>query len=75
MWQHEESKSMVSKQKIKLNRHQILKLVEIVNQFIDVEEFTIETDESSGIGVGVVVSFSLFSDDDAKIDISDVKEW
>ena len=65
----------MSKQKIKLNRKQILKLVEIVNQFIDVEEFTIETDTSSGIGVGVIVSFGLFSDDDAKVDITDVKDW
>ena len=65
----------MSNQKIKLNRQQILKLVEIMNQFIDVEKFTIETDESSGIGVGIIVSFGLFSDDDAKVDITDVKEW
>ena len=65
----------MSKQKIKLNRHQILKLVEIVNQFIDVEEFTIETDTSSGIGVGVIVSFGLFSENDAKVDITDVSKW
>ena len=65
----------MSNQKIKLNRQQILKLVEIMNQFIDVEKFTIETDESSGIGVGIIVSFGLFSDDDAKVDITDVKSW
>ena len=65
----------MSNQKIKLNRQQILKLVEIMNQFIDVEKFTIETDESSGIGVGIIVSFGLFSDNDAKVDITDVKEW
>ena len=58
-----------------LSRQQILKLFEIANHLRNVEHFTVETDESSGIGVGVVVSFSLFSDDDAKIDISDVKEW
>ena len=65
----------MSNQKIKLNRQQILKLVEIMNQFIDVEKFTIETDESSGIGVGIIVSFGLFSDNDAKVDITDVKSW
>lgn len=75
MWQYEESKSVVSKQKMNLSRQQILKLFEIANHLRNVEHFTVETDESSGIGVGVVVSFSLFSDDDAKIDISDVKEW
>ena len=57
----------MTKQKIKLNREQIMKLVEIVDHFKEVEHFTVETDHSSGIGVGVVVSFS--------IDISDVKEW
>ena len=44
-----------------------MKLVEIVDHFKEVEHFTVETDYSSGIGVGVVVSFS--------IDITDVKEW
>jgi len=64
-----ESKSIV------LNREQIEKLYEIVSHFKEINKFIVETDHSSGIGVGVVVRFELFRKNDAQIDITDVKEW
>ena len=60
---------------VKLNREQISKLAEIVNNFKEVQHFTVTTDYSSGIGVGVVVTFTLFDNNDSSIDITDVKEW
>ena len=60
---------------IALNREQIEKLYEIVSHFKEINKFTIETDHSSGIGVGVVVRFDLFQKNDTQIDITDVKEW
>ena len=60
---------------VKLNREQIGKLAEIVNNFKEVQHFTVTTDHSSGIGVGVVVKFTLFDKNDSSIDITDVKEW
>lgn len=60
---------------ITLNRKQIEKLTEIVAHFKEVNDFTIESDSSSGIGVGIQVRFSLFEKKDTKIDITDVKEW
>ena len=60
---------------VKLNREQIGKLAEIVNNFKEVQHFAVTTDHSSGIGVGVVVKFTLFDKNDSSIDITDVKEW
>ena len=45
---------------ITLNREQIEKVYEIMNHFKEVNHFNIKTDSSSGIGVGVVVTFALF---------------
>ena len=64
-----------SNQKMNLSRQQILKLFEIANHLRNVEHFTVETDESSGIGVGIIVSFGLFSENDAKVDITEVNKW
>lgn len=50
---------------IKLNRQQITKLAEIMEHFKEIRHFTIETDHSSGIGVGLVVKF----------DLMDVSDW
>ena len=69
--------------KVILNRKQAEKFCEVVKQFGSIEHFTIETDSSSGIGTGLVVSFNLFDDCDShvhkradtKIDITDVSEW
>ena len=48
--------------KITLNRKQIAKLNEVVDHFIEINKFTIETDNSDA---GVSVKFDLF-DVDAK---------
>jgi len=58
-----------------LNRSQIEKLWQMVNHFEDVNHFRVSTDNSSGIGTGVVVSFDLFEKNDTKVDITDVSEW
>lgn len=58
-----------------LNREQIGKLNEIINHFKEINHFTIEVDHSSGIGVGICVTFDLFEKHDTNIDITDVKEW
>jgi Holliday junction resolvase len=60
---------------ITLNREQIEKLYEIAKHFKEINHFNIKTDSSSGIGVGVVVSFDLFQKNDTMVDITDVKEW
>jgi Holliday junction resolvase len=60
---------------VTLNREQIEKLYEIANHFKEINHFNIKTDSSSGIGVGIVVTFDLFQKNDTSIDITDVKEW
>ena len=60
---------------ITLNREQIEKLHTIANHFKEINHFNIKTDSSSGIGVGVVVTFDLFEKKDTMIDITDVKDW
>lgn len=60
---------------VTLNREQIEKLYEIANHFKEINHFHIKTDSSSGIGVGVSVTFNLFQKNDTTIDITDVKEW
>ena len=57
---------------ITLNREQIGKLNEIVDHFIEINKFIIETDNSSGIGTGLSVKFDLFERNDTKIDITDI---
>lgn len=62
-----------------LNRQQIEKLSKMAAHFKDVEWFTLEEDNSSGIGPTVVVKFNLFNDNDKDIDttvdITDVSTW
>jgi Holliday junction resolvase len=60
---------------ITLNREQIEKLHAIANYFKEIHYFNIKTNSSSGIGVGVVVTFDLFEKKDTMIDITDVKDW
>ena len=62
-------------QEIKLNREQIAKIIELYGHFKEVRHFTIRTDQSSGIGVGVSVSFDLFERSDTRVDITDYKKW
>lgn len=62
-----------------LNRGQIEKLAKMATHFKEVEWFTLEADNNSGIGPAVVVKFNLFNDDDKDIDttvdITDVSTW
>lgn len=62
-----------------LNRGQIEKLAIMSAHFKEVEWFTLEEDNNSGIGPTVVVKFKLFNDDnkdiDTTVDITDVSTW
>jgi len=62
-----------------LNRKQIEKLAKMAAHFKEVEWFTLEENNNSGIGPTVVVKFNLFNDDDKDIDttvdITDVSTW
>ena len=62
-----------------LNRKQVEKLAKMAEKFPDVEWFTLEESNSSGIGPTVVVKFNLFNDSDKDIDttvdITDVGTW
>jgi hypothetical protein len=62
-----------------LNRTQIEKLAKMAEHFHEVEWFTLEESNSSGIGPTVVVKFNLFNDSDKDIDttvdITDVSTW
>jgi hypothetical protein len=64
---------------IALNRQQVDKLAEIATHFKEVEWFTIEIDNSSGIGAGIIVKFNMFGDDDkdtdTQVNITDVSTW
>ena len=61
--------------KLVLNRDQISKLNQIVEHFKEIQKFTIEVDNSSGIGPGIRVKFDLFENNDTTVDITDVKDW
>ena len=62
-----------------LNRIQIEKLAKMADHFKEVEWFTLEETNSSGIGPTVVVKFNLFNDNDkdvdTTVDITDVSTW
>jgi len=62
-----------------LNREQIEKLTKLADHFKEVEWFTLEESNNSGIGPTVVVKFNLFKDNDKDIDttvdITDVSTW
>jgi len=62
-----------------LNRGQVEKLAKMAEHFHEVEWFTLEEDNSSGIGPTVIVKFNLFNDNDKDIDttvdITDVSTW
>jgi hypothetical protein len=59
---------------ITLNRKQIQDLIDIVLHFKEVEEFTIEQDNSSGIGPTIKVKCTLF-EKPTTVDITDVESW
>jgi hypothetical protein len=62
-----------------LNRGQVEKLAKMANHFHEVEWFTLEENNISGIGPTVIVKFNLFNDNDKDIDttvdITDVSTW
>jgi len=62
-----------------LNRTQVEKLAKMVEHFKEVEWFTLEETNTSGIGPAVTVKFNLFNDDDkdvdTTVDITDVSTW
>ena len=62
-----------------LNRLQVEKLAKMVEHFKEVEWFTLEESNTSGIGPTVTVKFNLFNDDDkdvdTTVDITDVSTW
>jgi hypothetical protein len=59
---------------IKLNRKQLNDLMDIVARFPEIDDFTITSDSSNGIGPVVQVKFMLFSNK-ASVDITDVESW
>ena len=62
-----------------LNRTQVEKLAKMADHFKEVEWFTLEANNSSGIGPSVSVKFNLFGDsdkdEDTTVDITDVSTW
>lgn len=61
--------------KIILTRKQIRQLNQLVEQFTDTENFTVEAESLSGIGPNISVRFDLFEKGDTKVDITDVENW
>lgn len=61
--------------KIVLNKKQIQQLNQIAEQFQEINRFTLVSDSSNGIGPVVKVHFTLFSNNDANVDITDVNDW
>jgi len=59
---------------ITLTRKQVQDLIDIALHFKEVEEFTIVSDNSSGIGPTIKVQCTLF-DKPTIVDITDVSTW
>lgn len=60
---------------ITLNRKQLQDLYQMIDHFKEVEQFTIEQDNSSGIGPTIRVKFDLFNNKPTTVDITDVESW
>jgi hypothetical protein len=60
---------------ITLTRKQAHQFREIVERFVETQNFTIESESLSGIGPSITVKFDLFETADTKIDITDVSTW
>lgn len=58
-----------------LARSQIEKLAKICEHFKEVDNFTLEETNESGIGPSIRVRFNLFDKDDTNVDITDVSTW
>ena len=59
---------------ITLNRNQIQDLINLYDNFKEVEYFKIEEDNSSGIGPSISVKIDLFGKP-TSVDITDVGSW
>jgi len=59
---------------ITLNRKQVQDLIDMCIHFKEVEYFTIEQDNSSGIGPAIHVKIDLFGKP-TTVDITDVESW
>jgi hypothetical protein len=59
---------------IVLTRKQVLDMATLANHFTDVEMFTIEESNTSGIGPSVHVKCTLF-EKPTTVDITDVGSW
>lgn len=60
---------------ITLTRKQLHQLREIIERFVETQNFTIESESISGIGPTITVRFDLFGPADTKIDITDASNW
>lgn len=61
--------------RITLTRKQAHQFREIVERFVETQNFTIESESTSGIGPSITVKFDLFEEEDTKVDITDVSNW
>jgi hypothetical protein len=62
-----------------INRTQLEKLTKLADHFKEVEWFTLQAENNSGIGPTVTVKFNLFGDEekdyDTTVDVTDVSTW
>ena len=59
---------------IVLTRKQVLDMATLANHFTDVDQFTVEVSNTSGIGPSVHVKCTLF-EKPTTVDITDVGSW
>ena len=64
---------------ISLTRNQVHQLADLAEKFSDIEWFTIDASDTSGIGPTVLVKFLIFKNDhkdfDTTVDITDFSTW
>ena len=64
---------------ISLTRNQVHQLADLAEKFSDIEWFTIDASDTSGIGPTVLVKFLIFKNDhrdfDTTVDITDYSTW
>jgi hypothetical protein len=63
---------------ISLTRKQLMQIGQIAEQFSNIEEFVIESNNTSGIGSDVTIEFEcpkVIGNPRMRIDITDVSSW
>ena len=50
-------------------------MAQLVERFPEIDDYTLEIDNGSGIGPTYTIKFSLYLDNDFKVDITDVTTW